>query len=143
MSLSSKGQPHKLFYHYKKSAPFCKADIVLLAVILIIVIASAVFWYAGKPAGEQAEVYINGKLKAVYSLSQDRAINLDEIGVRLTVSDGKIGVSDSDCKDKICIHSGYISRSGERIICAPNKLVIVIRGKQPQYDATTGRRHNG
>lgn len=143
MSLSSKEQPHKLLYHYKKSAPFGKADILLLAVILIIIVASATIWYAGKPVGEKAEIYINGKLKATYSLSQDKAINLDEIGVHLTISDGKIGVTDSDCKDKICMHSGYISHSGQRIICAPNKLVIVIRGKQPQYDATTGRRQNG
>lgn len=143
MSLSSKEQPHKLLHHYKKAAPFGKADIVLLAAILVIVIVSVVVWYAGKPVGEKAEVYINGKLKATYSLSQDKTVSLDEIGVQLTIADGKIGVSDSDCKDKICMHSGYISHSGQRIVCAPNKLVVLIRGKQQQYDATTGRRRNG
>lgn len=48
--------------------------------------------------------------------------NLIEIG------DQKVRVIDADCPDKLDVKQGYISKSGEVIVCLPNKLVIEIKG---------------
>lgn len=141
MSLSSNEQQHKPLHYYKQSPAFGRRDIILLVVILVIVAIATISWYAVRPVGQQAAIYINGKLKGEYPLSHNQTISYPEVGITVAIADGKIGITDSDCKDKICIHSGYIYRSGERIICAPNKLVIVVRGKQSEY--ITGRRQNG
>lgn len=123
--------------HYRKAKPFTRLDIVILAVILALAIASAVFYYTGRTAGERAEIYIGGDLVGTYSLAQEKTIKFD-IGVNVQIDNGKITVIYSDCPDKICLHAGYISKAGERIICAPNKFVIVIRGETGDY--ITGRK---
>jgi hypothetical protein len=32
----------------------------------------------------------------------------------------------ADCPDKLCIRQGIVSRSGERIVCLPNRVSITI-----------------
>ena len=52
---------------------------------------------------------------------------------------GEIYVKDSDCTDKVCVRSGRICKSGESIICAPNRVTIKIDGKNGGMpDAMTG-----
>ena len=38
-----------------------------------------------------------------------------------------IAIIDSDCPDKICIKSGFISKPGELLVCLPHKLMIEIK----------------
>ena len=46
------------------------------------------------------------------------------------ISDGKVFMRDADCKDKICIKQGEISKVGESIVCLPNKVFIEIKGEE-------------
>ena len=47
--------------------------------------------------------------------------------VKLT--DGKIEMLSSPCKDKLCIKQGQISASGQTIVCVPNEVSISIEKK--------------
>ncbi len=62
---------------------------------------------------------IIGKTIAIKS---EYGYNLLEIG------DGKIRVIEADCRDKIDVKQGYISKIGETIVCLPNKMLIEIKG---------------
>jgi hypothetical protein len=42
----------------------------------------------------------------------------------IVVSQGQAYVSESTCPDKTCIKSGKISRNGQIIICAPNRVML-------------------
>ncbi len=44
----------------------------------------------------------------------------------LIVSGGEAYMHYADCPDKLCIKQGRVSKSGESIICLPNKLSIVV-----------------
>lgn len=44
----------------------------------------------------------------------------------IAVEPGKIGVSATDCPDKICQHMGMVSSTAYPISCLPHKLVIQI-----------------
>ncbi len=48
--------------------------------------------------------------------------NLVEIG------DGEVWVVEASCPDELDVKQGKISKSGEIIVCLPNKLVIEIKG---------------
>ena len=43
-------------------------------------------------------------------------------------------MSFSDCKGQDCVHQGSIAKSGETIICLPNKIVVEITGGAKHYD---------
>lgn len=45
------------------------------------------------------------------------------------VSDGRVQMLSSPCKDKICIKQGQISESGQSIVCVPNEVSITIETK--------------
>ena len=56
----------------------------------------------------------------------------------IACENGEIYVKESTCTDKVCMRSGRISKSGEGIICAPNRVSIEIDGKSDLPDAMTG-----
>ncbi len=108
----------------------------LALVLLAIYLAMQVF-----PNGEKtAYVYSDGALVQTLPLNEDTQITIKSPNGgenALTVRGGKIAVTESDCKNQICVHTGAV-QSGT-IICAPNKLVIIIKSTKAQdYDLQTG-----
>ena len=75
-----------------------------------------------------------------YKLSEDREIALCENGISLTVriENGSACVSHSDCPDGICCASGWISRSGESILCAPAGVTLTVKGGADDVDFVAG-----
>ena len=47
--------------------------------------------------------------------------------VTFEVKDGSIRVKENDCSDKICVDTGWISKTNERIICMPKKMIVEIK----------------
>ena len=43
----------------------------------------------------------------------------------LSAQDGKMSVKESSCKHKTCVKTGTISKSGEYLVCIPNRIVIM------------------
>ena len=77
--------------------------------------------------------------KDLLSENPDMEFTDDDLGSNtLVIEDGKAHISDADCGDHTCIHTGRISREGEQIVCLPHKLVIEIAsGVAPEIDAST------
>jgi len=48
----------------------------------------------------------------------------------LIIENGEAWISDATCPDKVCIHQGKISRSGEMIVCLPNLMIAKIVGEE-------------
>ena len=57
---------------------------------------------------------------ATYVISDTDAHNIIEI------SRGKVRMTDADCPDGLCVRSGNISRSGQTIVCLPNRVSVSI-----------------
>ena len=57
----------------------------------------------------------------------------------IRITDGKIGILDADCPDKLCVKMGMISSTAYPISCLPHKLVIQIEDtkEEPPVDAIT------
>lgn len=56
----------------------------------------------------------------------------------IRIAGGAVTVIESNCPSQDCVHSGTISRSGESIICLPNRLVIRLAGGSGDIDAALG-----
>ncbi|NLW45895.1 MAG: NusG domain II-containing protein [Firmicutes bacterium] len=119
--------------------------------ILIAIVASVSLLLLGfrllPVSGEQIQAQIELEGETI------KIINLQEIGsgiitiplkrgkAQLEVNEGAVRLlpmPDSVCPRKICFHTGWINRTGETIICAPNRLVIRLTGgEKMQFDAVT------
>ena len=53
------------------------------------------------------------------------------------VKNGRVRVLDADCPNQDCVHQGWISTSGQQIVCLPHKLTVDIvdeNGSADGYD---------
>lgn len=131
----------KVHNHYKKGKLLGKLDAFILAFILVGIII-AISFALGGVKGSYAEVFYDGELIYTFDLSKNTVVTLD--GVKglpiICVKDGAIAITENDCPSQTCVKTGYIGKIGERIVCVPNKLVIVIRGSDESegYDGVTG-----
>ncbi|MBC7248501.1 MAG: NusG domain II-containing protein [Actinobacteria bacterium] len=111
-------------------------------VIVLGVVALSVFLILQSVAGAggsglEARVSANGKEVARVSLREgDRSLTVEGFQGRSTleVRGGRVRMVDSACPDKLCVHTGWISRPGESIVCLPNRVVIEIEGGEGEPD---------
>ncbi|PID58323.1 hypothetical protein CSB45_04450 [candidate division KSB3 bacterium] len=115
-------------------------DKIVIAVLLSISLAGFPLLSRVGKTGNTVQIEVNGTHSALLSLAENQTLAVPgPLGeTLLTIHDGHVHVTESPCRNKICIHSGRISRSGEIIACVPNKVVIQILGdKTADYDAVT------
>jgi len=100
-------------------------SVVALSVILI---APGV---AGAGGSSRLEIRVTAGGREVLRLPADE--DADEIVVDgyagksyLEVTGGRVRMLDSACPDKLCVKTGWISSTGESIVCLPNRVVIEI-----------------
>lgn len=79
-------------------------------------------------AGEFVSMYRNGQKIRTISLEKNREQSFKTRGGRITaqIENGKVWVTESSCRHKICLNSPPVSLAGDRIICAPNDFLIEI-----------------
>lgn len=63
-----------------------------------------------------------------YSMTENKEIVIDGIAgkTEFKVENSKVFVVDSACKNKLCVHQGCISRPGQWLLCAPNRVFAII-----------------
>ena len=115
---------------------FKKLIAIVLAVTSMLSI-SALAVSAAPSTSANVTVKVDGKVVETLSLNEDTQRQFN--GVVVVVKNGEIYVTQSTCTDKVCMRSGKASKTGEGIICAPNRVSIQIDGNNADLpDAMTG-----
>lgn len=86
-------------------------------------------WYSGSEKEDICvRVTVEGNVYNTYSIDDDDEYTIEtENGYNIvSVSNGKVSVTDASCPDKICVHEKAIYADGQSIICLPNKVVVEI-----------------
>lgn len=105
-------------------------ELIIIAVILLLGVTAFILLFSLKNDGTTAIISVDGKSVAEIELtvSQNKTFSVSEAeNITFEVNNGRIRVVDSDCPDKICCNTGFISKSGESIICMPNKMIVEIK----------------
>ena len=110
-----------------------KADIVLFFVLLIFGIALSVLSLFTGTTGQKVQIEVDGKPYAVYSLAENQTIEITEHGHtnKITIKDGTVQMSYSDCRNQICVNDGQIYMTNQSIVCLPNKVTIIVEDAAP------------
>ena len=110
---------------------FRRSDIAVVAIILFTALG---IWgwgmFAPQPEAKKIEIICDGKLTDTTALPADDdiiALGEDE-HVKLELKDNKIRFLETDCPDKICVRTGFISKVGQSAVCLPNRIVVKITG---------------
>ena len=116
----------------------------LLAGLLVLLLLSAGISHLlmrGQAEGAlRLEIIQDGNIIDTIALSDDYAAQFKVTSAEgryniVEIDHKKARVESAECPNQICVHTGWISQPGQMVICAPNKLVLLIKGKDGQADA--------
>ena len=113
---------------------------------LLVAAAAAALLFFLRPAESNfltASIVLDGETIGTYDLTgltEPVTLTVDQADYPLTIrlELGRVCIGESACPSQDCVHTGWISRAGEQIICLPNRLVISLTGGQQEFDAVTG-----
>jgi hypothetical protein len=114
----------------------------LLAVAIVLVLATVCF-LAFLPRGNEeaacARIYQNGKLLMSVSLDEPQQFTVQgDYCNTVTVKDGTVAITASDCPGQDCIHSGCLDSPGRSLVCLPNALEIRVVSGESDVDFVVG-----
>lgn len=117
-----------------------KEALVLLVLFLVLAIAAGIF-YSTRQGGAQVLITVNGEKYGMYPLTVDKTIPIDGAdGAQnvVEIADGKVFMKSASCPNQICVHTGKIFKSGQSVVCLPNKVTVtVIGGESSSIDSMT------
>ena len=108
-----------------------KNDIIFVFGLLAVIFIVCAVLFVTSEDGVTVTVSVDGKPYATYSLSENITADIrsgdDFSGLNVLIIDnGTAYVSEASCPDGICAAHKPIKRSGESIICLPNRVVISV-----------------
>ena len=107
-----------------------RADILLLALFLLIGAVFAGFLLFNGRHGSSVQVRVNGVVTESFSLNENITYEIKTDGGHntLVIENGRAWITVADCPDKLCEGMGKISRAGQSIVCLPRQVVVEIVG---------------
>ena len=105
-------------------------DLLLVALVLLIALSLYLVFILAGEEGEWVVIRSGSEEISRHPLSEDAQFTVgDERGNAyniVVISGGEVRVTEAGCPDKICKNHRPISKSGETIVCLPNKLVVAV-----------------
>ena len=112
-----------------------RKEIIFIGGIISIIVVLFLISFFTKTEGQVAHVFVDNVEVKALPLDSDTTYSppgLDEVVIK--VSEGKVCIEKSNCKDQLCVEQGYISSTHEKIVCLPNKVVVTISGDESDLD---------
>jgi hypothetical protein len=109
-------------------------------IALVIAVVTFLLYQYVFSSSQGTEVQVTSQtFQHSFSLKEDRVIEVEgPLGITsVIISDGGVRISDSPCREKICIKMGEKQRVGEQIVCVPNRVIVEVKGERSRVDGVT------
>ncbi len=110
-----------------------KLDVLLILFYLVVSLGLGYMFTVDDVVDNKiVEISVDNQLHRSYSLplKEPVEITLDQLGHNVIRIEGdEVWIVEADCPDQICVHDGKKSKSGDLLVCLPNKVVIEIKGQ--------------
>ena len=118
-----------------------RADIILIAVLILAGAVLAAILLLGGKNGNTVTVKVDGQVIETFPLNRDTRYEIagaDGGSNILVISGGYAWVEEADCPDGLCINMGKINKTGQSVVCLPHKVVVEIMdssgSEEPEVD---------
>ncbi len=116
---------------------FRPGDAVAIAAVTMAALLMMIYFLlvSGSERSTVAQIYQEGRLIREVRLEDDAEFTVEgEYRNVITVRDGRIAVTESDCPGEDCVRTGWAQRPGRGIVCLPNRMEIRITGVAEETD---------
>jgi len=93
----------------------------IITALALLALAGALL--LARPGGTGG-VYVNGTNVLGGASVESMTVN----GVVIEIGGGRARVTDSPCRDRLCMRAGWLERPGDVAICLPQRVIVEIRG---------------
>jgi hypothetical protein len=102
-------------------------------IALVVLFVAAAVWlalgYVGRHRGGVVVVNVNGSDAERWPLDPGaepvtRTVQGAIGKSTFEISGGRVRMVSSDCPDKVCVRTGWVSRAGQVIVCIPNRIIL-------------------
>ena len=115
-------------------------DFVAVIVAILAVVGVSVFAYGSDADPTSVSIQSDGG-EFLYPLGGQRLIEVDgPIGhTHVEISGNRVRVTESPCRDKICVAAGWLENTGDWTACLPNRVFVRVEGgeRRDGVDAQT------
>lgn len=116
-----------------------KNDIILIGIVVFVAVIFFGIFQLTRKEGANIIVTIDGKQYGTYSLEHEEVIEIEsEYGTNeLIIKDNKAKMEGASCPDQLCVYQHAIDKTGQTIVCLPNKVVVTVEnGEENEVDIT-------
>ena len=111
-------------------------DLILFGACLFVSLALWATVTLLKKDGAYCIVTVNGKEIGRFSLTEYREEIIEtENGTNiLIINEGFADITEATCPDGLCVRQRRTSRTGESLVCLPNKVTVTVVGAEEGVD---------
>jgi len=110
-----------------------RGDFVLLFLFLACAALVAASPLIHSPSeARRVRITCRGEEFGIYPLDKDAEITVTQAGNTniIAIENHTVHMESATCHNQVCVDTGVISRTGETIVCLPNRVVVEILGPQ-------------
>ncbi len=120
-----------------------RGDLVVISLVLALGLGSAFYlWGGGSGEGEATHVVVRSLdrekteplLQVELPAEERHEIEGGSGYLFVKISGYRARVTEADCPDQICVHTGWLTRPGNRSICVPRQIVVELVGDEEEFD---------
>jgi len=123
---------------------FKKGDLILIVCIVIIAALTLAWNTYSSSSSDTLTAVITQDGKVIKSINLNTVnspfyVNINNHGIKqvIVAEKRKIRFSESDCRDKICVKTGWLTKAGDKAVCLPSATIITIVGDHKDIDSIT------
>lgn len=122
------------------SLRFRKTDLIAIAIVLVLAAAVLLaFMPSSDTSPAQIAIYQDGELIKTLSINESQKFEISgKYTNTVTIQDGKVAITQSNCPGSDCVACGWIANSGRSIVCLPNGVEIRILSQDSDVDFVVG-----
>lgn len=118
---------------------FHRADAAVLIFTAIVAVLCLVWYFFPRSSGAVG-VITSPAGETRYSLSkpaQFTVVGANGLSVTVQIEAGRVRVLHSDCPDRLCVRSGWLSQNGQASVCVPAAVSVRVVGGNTTVDGVT------
>jgi len=116
---------------------FCRFDAAVIILVLLVAAGTALQLYrvtqSSMTAGSHQEAVLTVSGEEVWRVNladittqETHKVTVDAGSLTVLAKAGKVCISASDCPDQICVHTGWLTSTGQTAVCLPFKVVLKV-----------------
>ncbi len=117
---------------------FTRLDYIIWIGIIVLALGGVLYYQQIDVKGQnKIEITVDGEVYDIIPLTRDMEDVSREVQgfigtTYIEISGSRARVTFSDCPDKICVHSSWINKPGQMIVCLPNRVVVQMTSDMEQ-----------